>query len=222
MRACWLWGAGDVRASHFVTGYGARAARSVAAVVVVGFGNRALGLRAARGSVVLELLMQEQEFERLLLPILSARGLQLYALSWVHERGEQVLRVVVQRDLCQLGEGIGIGDVSVAQLEGVSREYSALLDLSYARELPYRLIVESPGLERELRQRHHFQGAVGEVVSVVQRDGEPKSFRGELVSFRGEVLVFALDDGQRIEVEFSRIKRANTVFTWRRSADKKG
>jgi ribosome maturation factor RimP len=76
----------------------------------------------------------------------------------------------------------------------------------------YSLEVSSPGLERPVRRRAHFEGALGRRVSVRTESeiGGRKRFRGEVVAAgEGEV---TLETGEgRIEVPYGEIVRGNLI-----------
>ena len=76
----------------------------------------------------------------------------------------------------------------------------------------YSLEVSSPGLERPVRRRAHFEGALGRRVSVRTQSeiGGRKRFRGEVVAAGdGEV---TLETGEgRVDVPYGEIVRGNLI-----------
>ena len=75
----------------------------------------------------------------------------------------------------------------------------------------YRLEVSSPGIERRLRRREHFQQQIGNTIHVVLRqpvEGRRK-VTGELTEVGGATIELACQDGSRISVSLDNIKRAN-------------
>ena len=76
----------------------------------------------------------------------------------------------------------------------------------YLRE--YSVEVSSPGIERPLRTREHFAGAVGSRVKV--RMLGSKKLKGEVVS-AGENGVTVAADGQETDIPYSEIVRANLI-----------
>jgi ribosome maturation factor RimP len=76
----------------------------------------------------------------------------------------------------------------------------------------YSLEVSSPGLERPVRRRPHFEGALGRRVSVRTQSEirGRKRFRGEVVAAgEGEV---TLETGQgRVELPYDEIVRGNLI-----------
>jgi ribosome maturation factor RimP len=157
-----------------------------------------------------------QALEQMLAPVLEALGLVLYHLEWSAAGKERKLVLVVDR--ADKSEG----GVSLDELTQANRELSALLDLEDPIEGNYRLVVESPGLERSLKTPRQFLYACGERVRLgLRRDVEGKSdFEGVLKeASEGKIL---LDLGsQELELELKDIKSAQTVFVWSGEKQKK-
>ena len=87
----------------------------------------------------------------------------------------------------------------------------------------HRLEVSSPGLERRLREKWHFEEALGETVHLVtfspvslpgtgQRAGRPTvSFQAKLTAVLGESLQFQKGSA-KWELSFSKVKSARMFF----------
>jgi ribosome maturation factor RimP len=76
----------------------------------------------------------------------------------------------------------------------------------------YRVDVSSPGLERPLRTKEHFAGALGKRV-VVRTDVEVagrKRFRGEVVDAREDEATIAVGE-DRFEIPYEAIVRGNLI-----------
>jgi ribosome maturation factor RimP len=76
----------------------------------------------------------------------------------------------------------------------------------------YRVDVSSPGFERPLRTREHFENAKGRRVAV-RTDGEVdgrKRFRGEVVD-AGEREVTLLVGGEQVQIPYESIVRGNLI-----------
>ena len=100
--------------------------------------------------------------------------------------------------------------VYVDHPEGVDHELcvrvtDALRD--YLRE--YSVEVSSPGLDRPLRTREHFAGAVGGQVKL--RMLGSKKFKGEVVSAGETSVTVAAADGVETHIPYSDIVRANLI-----------
>ena len=76
----------------------------------------------------------------------------------------------------------------------------------------YRVDVSSPGLERPLRTKEHFAGAVGKRVALrtdVEVGGR-KRFRGEVVDVGEDEATISLGD-ERVEIPYEAIVRGNLI-----------
>ncbi len=93
--------------------------------------------------------------------------------------------------------------VDLALCERVTAELRPFLDR-------YGIDVSSPGFERPLRKREHFERAVGQTVHLkTEREIEGrKKFKGELVE-AGERSVKLGLDGDEIHIPYDQIARAN-------------
>ena len=86
-----------------------------------------------------------------------------------------------------------------------ARVTDALRD--YLRE--YSVEVSSPGLDRPLRTREHFAGAVGSSVKV--RMLGSKKLKGEVVSAGEDSVTVAAADGSETHIPYGEIVRANLI-----------
>jgi ribosome maturation factor RimP len=165
-------------------------------------------------------------------PLLERLGYELVELEYVPNRGNALLRIYIDRIAADGGEagdreeestvtlneadqvedggetlresGIGIEDC-----ERVSREVSALLDVDDPIPSAYTLEVSSPGEDRVLRTRAHFDRFAGSRVHVelkVPRDGR-KRYTGTLTSIN-DVGVELEVDRQPVTVRFDEIEKA--------------
>jgi ribosome maturation factor RimP len=71
----------------------------------------------------------------------------------------------------------------------------------------YSVEVSSPGIERPLRKRSHFERAVGQSVRLKT---EELRFRGEIVA-AGEQAVQIRKGSEPVEIPYDRIVRANLI-----------
>ena len=165
-------------------------------------------------------------------PLLERLGYELVELEYVPSQGYALLRIYIDRLAANGGEaddreeestvtlneadqvedggetlresGIGIEDC-----ERVSREVSALLDVDDPIPSAYTLEVSSPGEDRVLRTRAHFDRFAGSRVHVelkVSRDGR-RRYTGVLTSIN-DVGVELEVDRQPVTVRFDEIEKA--------------
>jgi len=109
--------------------------------------------------------------------------------------------------------------INLDDLEFLNRLLSDVLDVADA-EQPffkhhYNLEVSSPGIERPLTKKSHFEAAVGKTVRVKTDalDSVPRSVTGLLKDVSDEgIQVESAQKGETILVPFIRLKDANEVF----------
>jgi ribosome maturation factor RimP len=172
-------------------------------------------------------------------PLLNGMGYELVELEYVPSRGSALLRLYIDRPIADSGDagdrreereenasavtlnsddevevedggetlresGIGIDDC-----ERVSREVSALLDVEDPIPTAYTLEVSSPGEDRVLRTRAHFERFAGSRVFVelkVPREGR-KRYTGKLTSVNDAGVELEVDR-QPVAVRFDEIEKA--------------
>jgi len=100
--------------------------------------------------------------------------------------------------------------VRVEDCERVSREVSALLDVEDPIPTAYTLEVSSPGFDRVLRTRAHFERFVGARVWVelkLPREGGRRRYTGLLTAVQDEAIALEVED-QVVSVQLSEIGKA--------------
>jgi len=135
-------------------------------------------------------------------PLLARLGYELVDLEYVPARTRALLRVFIDKP--EEPQGVGLDDCA-----RVSHELSALLDVEDPVPVPYSLEVSSPGLDRILRTRAHFERFVGSRVWVeltVAREGR-RRYTGQLQSVVADGIEL-LVDGVIVRVPFGQIGRA--------------
>ncbi|MFJ1971468.1 ribosome maturation factor RimP [Streptomyces sp. NPDC087903] len=153
---------------------------------------------------------QSERLRELLEPLVSSQGLDLEEIAVDSVGRKRVLRVVVDSD----------SGADLDQIADVSRALSAKLDETDAMGAgEYTLEVGTPGAERLLKERRHYERATGRLVrfqltggdELVARilkvgdDGlelEVPGVKGRKATARG--LAFEDIDKARVQVEFNR------------------
>ena len=92
----------------------------------------------------------------------------------------------------------GVDHALCARVTDVLREY--------LRE--YSVEVSSPGLDRPLRRREHFEAALGRRVRLHTAG---RKLRGEILSAGGQSVKLASSDGAETEIPYTEIVRANLI-----------
>ncbi|HEV2268795.1 MAG TPA: ribosome maturation factor RimP [Steroidobacteraceae bacterium] len=132
-------------------------------------------------------------------PLIGRLGYELVELEHTAGRGSAVVRLFIDRP-----EGVGLTDC-----EQISREVSALLDVEDPIPTAYTLEVSSPGFDRVLRTRAHFERFVGARVYVelaAPREGR-RRYTGTLLSADDAGIALEVD-GQRVPMSFAEIGKA--------------
>jgi len=165
-------------------------------------------------------------------PLLERLGYELIELEYVPSRGNALLRIFIDRpgadgaeaddrenestvtlneadEVEDGGEALRESGIGIEDCERVSREVSALLDVDDPIPSAYTLEVSSPGEDRVLRTRAHFDRFAGSRVHVelkVPRDGR-RRYTGTLTSIN-DVGVELEVDRQPVTVRFDEIEKA--------------
>lgn len=132
-------------------------------------------------------------------PLLAQLGYELVDLEYAPGRHQSLVRVFIDRPA-----GVGIDDC-----ERVSHELSALLDVEDPVPTAYRLEVSSPGFDRPLRTRAHFERFAGSRVFVelkAPREGR-RRYTGMLRGVDAEGITLEVDR-QSVGVPFAEIEKA--------------
>ncbi len=132
-------------------------------------------------------------------PLAGRLGYELVDLEYSAGRGSATVRLYIDRP-----ESVGIEDC-----ERVSREVSALLDVEDPIATAYTLEVSSPGFDRVLRTRAHFERFVGARVFVelsAPREGR-RRYTGTLLAVHDSGIELEVD-GVRVAVGFAEMAKA--------------
>lgn len=147
--------------------------------------------------------------------VCEREGCLLYDIEFTGAGKHRVLRVMVEGQT---------EAVTIEQCANVSRGLSLLLDVEdIVPGANYDLEVSSPGLERPLREKWHFEKAVGKKISVVTLvtvEGQKnQSLKGTLSAVSDEGFTIEMDKGTA-QVEFANVKRAQVLFEYVKNGKK--
>ena len=124
-------------------------------------------------------------------PIVKDCGCYIYDVEFVREGGLYFLRVYVDKD----------GGISIDECEEISRALSKKLDEADPIKQNYYLEVSSPGIERKLKTKEHFDRYIGETVDIglYKAINGSKQITATLKAFE-EGVISAEVDGEEISV----------------------
>ncbi len=142
--------------------------------------------------------------ENLVTPKINELGFSVWDVEYVKEGAEWYLRITIDRE-----EGIDL-----EACETVHRAIEEIIDAADPIEDFYYLEVSSPGVERVLKKREHFEAVIGQTVDIKlfapNEDGK-KQLRGALASADDNGIVI-VDGEKSISLPYSALAKANTYF----------
>ncbi len=129
--------------------------------------------------------------------IVEDNGCELYDIGITEEGDNKFFRVYITKP----------GGVTLSECAAINNLLSPIFDIEEPLNDKYFLEVSSPGIERKLTKKEHFEKSIGENVKVTTNDG--KKLKGMLKSFDGEVAQIGKE-----KVSFEKIKKAKTFVDW--------
>jgi ribosome maturation factor RimP len=141
---------------------------------------------------------------RLLEPPIEALDFELIDIEFVREGSGGVLRIFIDRRTEDSGAGITVDDCA-----RVSHAVSEVLENQDPIKGHYTLEVSSPGFDRILRTRAHFERFIGERIFAELKlpiEGR-RRFIGVLKSVAGDTIVVEVD-GKAHDLPLDRIQKA--------------
>ena len=147
----------------------------------------------------------EKNIYELSLHIVNELGYKLYDVMYVKEGKEYYLRLFIDHE-----NGIDLDDC-----EKVSNRVSDMLDEIDPISTQYNLEVSSCGLERHLREKEHYEAAVGKNVELKffkTIDGK-KQVEGILKELKGDSIILETEE-EKFEVNIDDVSSAKILFNW--------
>jgi len=139
----------------------------------------------------------------MLRPAVEEVGKELLGIEYISAGNNSVLRLFIDHE-----NGIDVDDCAE-----VSRQVGAILDVEDPISSEFNLEVSSPGLDRPLFDKPHYEAVIGEVIEVklsIPLNGRRK-FKGCLVAIENDTLVVTVDS-EDYELVLGNIVKANLVF----------
>lgn len=151
----------------------------------------------------------KEQVEALARPITLSLGMELVEVEYKREGRKMVLRLYIDKP----------GGVSLDDCADVSREIAAVLDVDDVIPARYTLEVSSPGLNRPLKTRSHYEAYAGRLVKIKTFEMLPddagnlrKTFLGELLGMEGDMIRLKLREGQNASIPLSAVAKAHLEF----------
>lgn len=146
-----------------------------------------------------------QDLESIVAPVVESFGLVLWGVRWHMASGRRVLQVFIDK-----ASGAGASDCAQ-----VSRSLSRVLDVENIGSTPYHLEVSSPGLDRVLFKKAHFQQCLGSEIEVrlVSAHNAQRTFRGVLSQVDGDVIELRIagEGADLLSFSMNNIQRARVI-----------
>lgn len=143
--------------------------------------------------------------EQLLEDKLKEKGFLLWNIEFVKEVKDWFLRVYIDKE----------GGISLQDCEEISRFLSEKLDEEDVIEQNYFLEVSSPGLERVLVEKWHYEAYIGKEINLKLYKAESgrKNFQCKLLSV-GEACIEVEVEKDILRIDMEKIAKANLVFSF--------
>ncbi len=136
-------------------------------------------------------------------PLVESKGFELVKLDYTFGK-QGKLNLYIDRE----------GGITIDHCELISNAVSDLLDYHDPIEYAYTLEVSSPGIERPLTKKKHFERFQGEKIKLTTTEniGGRKNFSGVLAGTKDNWVKIELEDGNLVEIPLSLIARANLCY----------
>ncbi len=140
-------------------------------------------------------------------PVAAGLGLEVLEVEFGGDDARRLVRVYL--DSADADRAVSVDDCAKA-----GRLLGDVLDANEALAGDYMLEVSSPGLNRPLRKREHFERVVGGRIKVRTAAGQDgrRNFVGRLQAVDGQVLSIIGDDEREFRVGLADIDKANFQY----------
>lgn len=147
----------------------------------------------------------EEKVESLVEPTINELGYEIYDVEYAKEGKDFFLRIFIDKE-----DGIDLEDC-----EKISNAITGILDQADYIKEAYFLEVSSPGVERHLRKRKHFEENIGKEIEVrlFKPIESEKIHIGILESFNQDSIIIEKEKGQ-LELPRKNIALVKTVYYW--------
>lgn len=146
------------------------------------------------------------EIRAILEEVVAGLRLELVEVEWAGKRGRRTMRAYIDRP----------GGVALSDCAAVSRALGERLEEGGVSADAYRLEVSSPGVERRLQRMRDFERSLGRRVRICFRDkrGERTRIVGEVVEAEGDVVRVVERNGESVSFSLADVAKANLDVDW--------
>lgn len=139
-------------------------------------------------------------------PVAEKCGFYLYDVEYVKEGGIWFLRVYVDKEE---------GGISIDECEEFSRAFSDVLDKADPISQNYYLEVSSPGIERKLKTKEHFEKYMGQTIDIglYKAINGAKQLTGELVGYEDDKIKIQVG-AEELQLNLSDTTTVHLHFEW--------
>jgi len=145
----------------------------------------------------------EHKLTEMLRPAVEEVGKELLGIEYISAGNNSVLRLFIDHE-----NGIDVDDCAE-----VSRQVGAILDVEDPISSEFNLEVSSPGLDRPLFDKSHYEAVIGETIEVklsIPLNGRRK-FKGILVAVENDTLIVTVDN-EDYDLVLGNIIKAHLVY----------
>jgi ribosome maturation factor RimP len=151
--------------------------------------------------------------------VARSNNLEIFDVQFRRESGGWMLRIYVDVPFGEADAAIedeaerrsrADASPSIQDLEQISRDVSAILDVEETIDHSYTLEVSSPGLDRPLRSVADYRRFAGRMAKIVvsQPVDRQTHFEGRLAGVDGDAIVIETTPGKRQRIPLSLVTRA--------------
>ncbi len=145
-----------------------------------------------------------EKLEQMLAPVATGLGYVLWGLEFVRHGQTATLRLYIDK----------VGGITVDDCAKVSRQVSALMDVEDPIDVPYRLEVSSPGLERLFFALDQLPAYIGQEIKVRTHSkgvGRKRNFVGHLRLVADGALTIEDEMGQMQSFSWGEVDKTSLV-----------
>ena len=155
------------------------------------------------------------ELTTIIEPAVAACDVALWGVEFVPQGNRSLLRIYIE---ALPEEQAKDKHVTIEDCAAVNHQVSGVLEVHDPIAGEYVLEVSSPGFDRAFFSEEQMRDYIGQTVSlrliqaIGQGDKKRRKATGKLESMDESSLVLTASDGERFEIAYSNIDKANLVF----------